>query len=291
MATVYLIDASPYIFRAYYSLPPTIKSPDGTQANAVYGYTDFLIQILKENPTHIAVAFDGSLTTSFRNKIYPEYKAQRGLPPPELKAQLEACFKVTEAMGMSAFIDDEFEADDIIGTLLNQVLGDNHRAVVVSNDKDFAQFVCDKVTFWNFAKGEQYDSAAVEEKFGVPPGQIVDLLALMGDSVDNIPGVQGVGPKTAKALLNHFGSLEQIYENIDAVESLSLRGAASVRKKLIQHREMGELSKQLATISLNAPLQADLNKLEYAGAEREKIETLFTDLGFTDIKDRIPHWA
>ena len=291
MTTVYLIDASPYIFRAYYSLPPTIKSPDGMQANAVYGYTDFLIQILKESPTHIAVAFDGNLNTSFRNKIYPEYKAQRGLPPPELEAQLEACFKVTEAMGMPAFIDDEFEADDIIGTLLNQVLRDNHRAVVVSNDKDFAQFVSDKVTFWNFAKGEQYDSAAVEEKFGVPPGQIVDLLALMGDSVDNIPGVQGVGSKTAKTLLNHFGCLEQIYENIDAVESLPLRGAASVREKLIQHREMGELSKQLATISVNAPFRADLNKLEYVGAEREKIELLFRDLGFTDIKDRIPCWA
>ena len=291
MATIYLLDASPYIFRAYYSLPPTIKSPDGMQANAVYGYTDFLIQILKENPTHIAVAFDGSLTTSFRNKIYPEYKAQRGLPPPELEAQLEACFKVTEAMGMSAFIDDEFEADDIIGTLLNQVLRDNHRAVVVSNDKDFAQFVSDEVTFWNFAKGEQYDSAAVEEKFGVPPGQIVDLLALMGDSVDNIPGVQGVGSKTAKTLLNHFGCLEQIYENIDAVESLPLRGGASVREKLIQHREMGELSKQLATISVNAPFRADLNKLEYVGAEREKIEPLFADLGFDEIKDRIPQWA
>ncbi len=291
MATIYLVDASPYIFRAYYSLTPTIKTPDGMHANAIYGYTDFLIQILKENPTHIAVAFDGSLTTSFRNKIYPEYKAQRGLPPPELEAQLDACFKLTKAMGMSAFIDDEFEADDIIGTLLNQVLGDNHRAVVVSNDKDFAQFVSDKVTFWNFAKGEQYDSAAVEEKFGVPPGQIVDLLALMGDSVDNIPGVQGVGSKTAKTLLNHFGCLEQIYENIDAVESLPLRGAASVKKKLIQHREMAALSKQLATISVNAPFQVALNELEYVGAAREKIEPLFRDLGFTDIKDRIPHWA
>ena len=291
MATVYLIDASPYIFRAYYSLPPTIKSPDGMQANAVYGYTDFLIQILKENPTHIAVAFDGSLTTSFRNKIYPEYKAQRELPPPELEAQLDACFKVTEAMGMSAFIDDEFEADDIIGTLLDLLLRENHTAVVVSNDKDFAQFVSDKVTFWNFAKAEKYNSIAVEEKFGVLPEQIVDLLALMGDSVDNIPGVQGVGPKTAKALLNHFGSLEQIYENIDAVESLPLRGAASVKKKLIQHREMAALSKQLATIAVNAPVQVALNELEYVGAEREKIEPLFTDLGFTDIKDRIPCWA
>ncbi len=291
MATVYLIDASPYIFRAYYSLPPTIKSPERMQTNAVYGYTDFLIQILKENPTHIAVAFDGSLTTSFRNKIYPKYKAQRGLPPPELEAQLDACFKVTEAMGMSAFIDDEFEADDIIGTLLDQLLRKNHRAVVVSNDKDFAQFVSEKVDLWNFAKAEKYNGAAVKEKFGVLPQQIVDLLALMGDSVDNIPGVDGIGSKTAQALLNHFSSLEQIYENIDAVESLALRGAASVKKKLIQHREMAELSKQLATIALNVPVQADLNELKYVGADREQIEPLFRDLGFTDIKDRIPHWA
>ncbi len=291
MATVYLIDASPYIFRAYYSLPPTIKSPDGMQINAVYGYTDFLLQILKENPTHIAVAFDGSLTTSFRNKIYPEYKAQRALPPPELEAQLSACFQITEALGMSAFIDDEFEADDIIGTLLNQLLKDDHEAILVSNDKDFAQVVSEKVTFWNFAKGEKYNAAAVKEKFGVLPENIVDLLALMGDSVDNIPGVQGVGPKTAQVLLNHFGSLEQIYENIDSVENLSLRGAASVKEKLIQKREMAELSKQLATIAFNAPVKSDFSELEYLGADREKIEPLFNDFGFTHIKDRIPQWA
>lgn len=291
MSTIYFIDASPYIFRAYYSLPPTIKSPDGMQTNAVYGYTDFLMQILKENPTHIAVAFDSSLTTSFRNKIYPEYKAQRALPPPELEAQLEACFKVTEAMGMSAFIDDEFEADDIIGTLLDQLLRENHRAVVISNDKDFAQFVSEKVTLWNFAKAEKYNSAAVEKKFGVRPEQIVDLLALMGDTVDNIPGVDGIGSKTAQALLSHFSSLEQIYENIEAVESLALRGAASIKRKLIQHREKAELSKQLATIALNVPVQAELNELKYVGADREQIESLFRDLGFTDIKDRIPHWA
>jgi len=261
------------------------------QTNAVYGYTDFLIQILKENPTHIAVAFDGSLTTSFRNKIYPKYKAQRGLPPPELEAQLDACFKVTEAMGMSAFIDDEFEADDIIGTLLDQLLRKNHRAVVVSNDKDFAQFVSEKVTLWNFAKAEKYNSATVKEKFGVRPEQIVDLLALMGDSVDNIPGVEGVGLKTATVLLNHLGTLENIYENIDHVETLPLRGANTIMKRLIRKKEMAELSKQLATIALNVPVQADLNELEYVGAEREKIEPLFENLGFTDIKDRIPKWA
>ena len=192
---------------------------------------------------------------------------------------------------MSAFIDNEFEADDIIGTLLNQLLKDKHEAIVVSNDKDFAQFVSEKVTFWNFAKGEKHDSVSVEEKFGVRPGQIVDLLALMGDSVDNIPGVQGVGPKTANILLKHFGSLGQIYENIDAVESLQLRGAASVKEKLIQHREMAELSKQLATIALNAPVQTDFSDLGYFGADREKIESLFNGLGFSDIKDRIPKWA
>jgi len=291
MTTVYLIDASPYIFRAYYSLPPTIKSPDGMQTNAVYGYTDFLIQILKESPTHIAVAFDGNLNTSFRNKIYPEYKAQRGLPPPELEAQLEACFKVTEAMGMPAFIDTEFEADDIIGTLVDQILRKKSRAVVISSDKDFAQFVNDSVVWWNFAKSEKLDVEAVIRKFGVRPEQIVDFLALKGDSVDNIPGVKGVGTKTATTLLHHFETLEDIYKNINQVENVKPRGAASLKEKLIDQREMAVLSKQLATIALNAPVPIDLNALEYVGANKAKIEPLFADLGFDEIKDRIPQWA
>ncbi|MFQ5633245.1 MAG: 5'-3' exonuclease H3TH domain-containing protein [bacterium] len=290
MATVYLIDASPYIFRAYYSLPPTIKTPAGMQVNAVYGYADFLIQILKENPTHIAVAFDGGLTTSFRNEIYPAYKAQRALPPPELEAQLEACVKVTEAMGMSVFIDDQFEADDIIGTIIGQFLQDGHQAVVVSSDKDLAQLVNDRVVFWNFAKREKYDVEAVIEKFGVRPEQIADLLALMGDSVDNIPGVEGIGPKTAQALLSRYGTLNAIYENLGGIATLDIRGASAIQRKLSEHRDMAFLSRKLTIISMQAPVQVDIDAFRYGGASREMIDPLFQDLGFSDIQNRIPQW-
>jgi 5'-3' exonuclease len=292
MSTIYLIDASPYIFRAYYSIPNTMRSPDGMTVNAVYGYTDFLIQLLKrEFPTHIAVAFDGSLTTSFRNDIYPEYKAQRELPPAELEAQMDACWQVTEAMGMAAFIDDRYEADDILGTLTVNFVRRNHQVVVVSNDKDLAQLVNDRVSFWDFARDRRFDAQGVTEHFGVRPDQIVDLLALMGDSVDNIPGVPGIGKKTAVALLQKFGNLEELYGNIESVEQMSLRGAASIKEKLIEGRERAEISKRLATIVLDAPVETDLHLLSFEGASQDKIDPLFEQLGFGGIKDRIPLFA
>lgn len=291
MATVHLIDASPYIFRAFYSLPHSITSPSGKPTNATYGYTEFLIQILKkEKPTHIVIAFDGSLTTSFRNEIYAEYKAQRQEPPSELKKQMDDCFRVTSAMGMTPLIDDRYEADDIIGTLTVELRKENHGIVIVSNDKDMLQFVDKDVTFWDFARDEKYDAGKVKDKFGVTPGQIVDYLALSGDSVDNIPGVKGIGQKTAAVLLEHFSDIEEIYANLDAVEFLPIRGGKAIRNKLQEEREMAQISKRLATIALNAPVRADLKSFEYLGANREKVEPIFDELGFEAIRERIPQW-
>lgn len=290
MSTLYLIDASPYIFRAYYSLPDSIRSPDGAPTNAVYGFTGFLIQILKKSPSHLAVAFDGSLTTSFRNELYPEYKAQRSRPPEDLKAQLDNCQKIAGAMGMATFIDDKYEAEDIIGTFVKRLVVDSQEAVVVSGDKDLAQLVSENVLFWDFARDRFFDPQKVEAHFGVQPSQIVDLLALMGDSIDNIPGVHGIGKKTAVTLLHHFGTLENIYENLDKVPGIPLRSAKAVASKLIEGREMAELSKRLATISFDVPVQGDLESLEYPGANRGQIDALFEHLGFDAIKDRIPVW-
>lgn len=291
MPTVYLIDASPYIFRAYYSIPTTMTTPDGSPSNAVYGYTEFLLQVLKQaGPTHLAVAFDGSLTTSFRNEIYPAYKAQRALPPPKLKAQIGLCRQVTKALGMKSYIDDRFESDDIIGTLVLELLEQGSECVIVSSDKDFTQLVNGRVTMWNFARDERYDADAVCEKFGVRPAQIVDLLALMGDSVDNIPGVPGVGPKSACALLNHFGNLSEIYRNLAAVEKLPIRGAQALQAKLAAARDSAEMSRKLAAIALDVPLSAELESLRYAGACKEEVDTLFAALGFERIQERIPVW-
>ncbi len=291
MAIVYLIDASPYIFRAYFSLPAAIQSADGRQVNAVYGFTEFLIQVLtKARPTHLAVAFDGSLTTSFRNEIYPEYKAQRALPPAELQAQLDWCFQVTKAMGMAAFIDERYEADDIIGTLATQVAAAGQAAVVVSSDKDLAQLVNEHISYWDFARNQRYDPAAVRKKFGVSPQQIPDLLALMGDAVDNIPGVKGVGRKTAAALLNHFAHIEELYENIDALGQLPLRAGAALKAALLAQKEQARLSKKLAAIATDMPVEYEANALKYSGAKRKLVEPLFSRLSFERLKNRIPIW-
>lgn len=291
MPTIHLIDASPYIFRAYFSIPSSIKAPDGSPANAVYGYTAFLLDLLKrEKPTHLAVAFDGSLTSSFRNEFYPDYKAHRELPDSELMAQLDACWEVTEALGMKAYIDDRYEADDIIGTIIAKLLKPNSRFVVVSGDKDLAQLVNKRTVLWDFAKDRRFDEKAVKQHFGVRADQIVDLLALQGDAVDNIPGVKGVGEKTAVALLEKFSSVEALYQKIGQVEKMSLRGAAAIRTKLEQSKDLAFLSKQLATIANEAPVKVNLPALKYAGADRRKVEALFNRLGFGRIRERIPKW-
>ncbi|MFQ5636932.1 MAG: 5'-3' exonuclease H3TH domain-containing protein [bacterium] len=289
MPTIFLIDASPYIFRAYFSLPTTIQSPDGKSVNAVYGFTEFLLQILKkEQATHIAVAFDGSLTTSFRNEIYPQYKANRDLPPPELEAQLDACFRVTEALGVSAYIDDRYEADDIIATLAQAIHQDGYEITVVSGDKDLAQLVNERITFWDFAQNRRYDIQGVKEKFQVLPEQIIDLLALMGDSVDNIPGVKGIGRKSAVSLLRYYRDIEDIYNNIEALTNLPIRGVASMKRKLLENREMAFLSKRLAALAPDAPIECDIEKMAYLGPRWKTLDPLFSELGFDGIKERVP---
>jgi 5'-3' exonuclease len=290
--TVYLIDASPYIFRAYYSIPPQIKAPDGMQVNAAHGFTDFLFQILKKSDaTHIALAFDGSLTTSFRNEIYPDYKAQRESPPEELKRQVEWCVKVAGVLGIHCFIDDKYEADDLIGTFVAQLKDADGRIIVVSSDKDLSQLVNEKVILWDFAKDSWYDIAAVRMKFGVYPEQICDLLGLQGDSVDNIPGVPGIGPKTAIFLLQEFQSLDHLYDRIDEVAGLALRGAAGIQRKLENSRELAFISRRLATIVTDAPVSTTLSELEYKGADRSAVEALFSHLGFGTLQGRVPRYC
>jgi 5'-3' exonuclease len=291
MPTLYLIDASPYIFRAFFSIPTSMRSPSGAATNAVYGFTAFLLDLIKQKtPTHIAVAFDGSLTTSFRNEIYPAYKAQRELPDPELEAQLDACFAATEALGMKAFIDDRYEADDLIGTLIKKFAKQDCGFVVVSGDKDLAQLVNKRTLLWDYAKDRRFDAKAVREHFGVRPEQIVDLLALQGDAVDNIPGVKGIGAKTAAALLEKFAGLDALYAKLPQVEKMNVRGAAAIRAKLEQGRESAFLSKQLATISTDAPCKTSWKDLHYRGANRARVTALFDELGFGRIRERITHW-
>lgn len=288
--TVHLVDASPYIFRGHFSLPSSIQTPDGQPAAASYGFTSFLLKLIQdERPSHLAVAFDRSLNTSFRNDFYPDYKAQRALPPPELEAQLDACEEIAAALGAATFIDDRYEADDLIATLCAGLEAEGHRAVIVTTDKDLAQLVSERVTLFDFSKGERYTAKEVEEKFGVRPDQIADLLALAGDPVDNIPGVKGIGPKSAAELLAGFGHLEDLYERLNEVPWLKVRAAKSLHAKLAACREEAFLSKRLATVARDVPgVAADLGPLEYRGADPARIEALFDRLGFNKIRDRVP---
>jgi 5'-3' exonuclease len=289
-ATVHLVDASPYIFRAHFSLPGSIKTPDGRPAAASYGFTSFLLKLIAdEKPTHLAVAFDRNLNSSFRNEIYPAYKEQRVLPPPELEAQLDACVEIAAALGTATFIDDRYEADDLIGALCAGLEEAGQGAVIVTSDKDLAQLVDGKVSLLDFSKGLRLGPEAVFEKFGVRPDQITDFLGLAGDSVDNIPGVKGIGPKSAAELLARFGHLEDLYARLDELPWSNIRGAKSLHAKLAASREIAFLSKQLATVTPEVPgVSADLKSLEYRGADPAKVEELFKRLGFNKIRERVP---
>jgi 5'-3' exonuclease len=289
--TIYLVDASPYIFRAFFSLPSSMVDPAGHPVGAVYGFAGFLLRLIDERaPSHLGVAFDGSLTTSFRNEIYPPYKAQRDLPPAELEAQLDACREMAAALGATTWIDERYEADDLIATACRQLAGAGPPIVVVTSDKDLAQLVGGRVSLLDFARETAYRPAEVREKFGVAPGQIPDLLGLAGDSVDNIPGVRGVGQKTAVALLSELGDLETLYERLDEVADLPLRGARSVQRKLAEGRAEALLSKRLATVADDAPIEVSLAGIELLGADRDAVGPLFERLGFSRLEERIGRW-
>ena len=286
--TVHLVDALPYVFRAYFSLPSSLKAPDGTQINAIRGFATFLLQLIEqEQPTHAAVCFDGSLTTSFRNDIYPAYKSSRELPPPELEAQLDACFELAGALGFETWIDDRYEADDAIGALVHKLRPKGHKAVVITSDKDLAQLVDDGVVLWDFAKDVRYGPAEVKEKFGVRPDQIADYLGLAGDSVDDIPGVKGVGAKTAAALLESYANIDALYADLDGVAGLPIRGAKTLGKKLEADREAAFLSRTLATIADDAPVRADLRRLRYKAPDLKALTPLCERLGLGFVLDRI----
>jgi DNA polymerase-1 len=294
--SVYLIDASPYIFRAYFSLPDSLRDPEGRPVQAVYGFASFLLKLIAdERPSHLGVTFDRSLNTSFRNDFYPAYKAQRPLPPPELEAQLAACEEMAAALGAATFVDLVYEADDLIATLCERLAGERHaKVVVVTSDKDLAQLVDLRTSLYDFGKGVRMTALEVKEKFGVRPDQVTDLLGLAGDAVDNIPGVKGIGKKTAADLLARFEHLEDLYARLEEVrQTAAIRGGKALYVKLQEAREMAFLSKRLATVARDAPLPAgfeDLAGLEYRGADRAAIEPLCERLGFKSLAKRIERW-
>ena len=262
LPTAHLIDGSLYVFRAWHSMPDEFHDADGHPVNAVHGYTRFLCELLeREDPSHLAVAFDASLTTSFRNAIYPAYKANRELPPPELERQFVLCREIALALGVVVLIDHSYEADDLIGSSLWSLRSHGFRSVIVSADKDFGQLLGEHDEQWDFARNLRWGPSGVFERLGVHPAQVADFLALCGDAVDNIPGVPGIGAKTAAALLAHFGSLDELLDRVDEVAFLRIRGAASCAAKLREHAEAARLYRRLTRIALDAPVEGGIDVL------------------------------
>jgi DNA polymerase-1 len=290
VATGHLVDASPYIFRAHFSLPGSIKTPDGRPAAASYGFTSFLLKLIAdEKPTHLGVAFDRHLSSSFRNEFFPAYKAQRVKPPAEIEDQIDVCLEIAAALGAATFIDDRYEADDLIGTICSQLEAAGHGAVIVTSDKDLAQLVTERSSLLDFAKGIRYTPETVREKFGVRPDQMTDFLGLAGDAVDNIPGVKGIGAASAAELLARFGHLEDLYARLEELPWLPVRGAKSLHAKLAAARDIALLSKRLATVERAVPgVGGTLRSLEYRGADPMRVDELFKRLGFNKIRERVP---
>ncbi|RZA31559.1 MAG: exodeoxyribonuclease IX [Lysobacteraceae bacterium] len=252
---LYLVDASLYVFRAWHSMPDQFHDADGWPTNAVHGFARFLLELLEqERPVHIAIAFDEALDSCFRNRLYPAYKANRDPAPEELKRQFTHCKALCAAMGLSVLAHGEYEADDLIGSALHQARPSGFRGVIVSADKDMSQLLWEHDEQWDFARGQRWGMAGVKARHGVEAAQIADYLALTGDAVDNIPGVTGIGAKSAAILLAHFGSLDVLLTRIDEVAFLRMRGAAQMAARLREQREHALLWRQLATIALDAPL-------------------------------------
>src|SRR5690625_1714524 len=279
-----LIDGNSLLFRAFYALP-LLHNEKGVYTNALYGFTTILLNILEEEkPTHMLVAFDAGKTT-FRHKTYKDYKGGRQKTPPELSEQFPLSRKLLEAFNIPHYELDLYEADDIIGTLAKRGKEEEIDVKVISGDQDLLQLVSEHVTVDVTKKGvsevESYTRDYLIDKMELTPEQIIDLKALMGDSSDNIPGVPGVGIKTATRLLKQYETLENIYEHIDEISGKKLK------ENLTTYKEDAFMSRDLATIDLTSPIEITIDDLQYGGYEYADIHELFTELDFRKLLERI----
>ncbi len=286
---VYHIDASYFVFRAYHSMPPDMVDADGNATHALYGFARFIGDLLEQvRPEWVGVAFDQSLgsETSFRNRLYPGYKANRDAAPADLARQFALCREFCRHMGLAEFASAEYEADDIIGTLAARSRAAGLCNVLVTRDKDLSQLIRDGDVFWDYSGNARYHYHEIGTRFGAAPELIADFLALTGDSVDNIPGVPGIGKKTAAELFAVFASLDDLYANIDRVAALKLRGAAGVAARLLAHKEAAYFARRLTGIVCDMPLEATLDDLRRTAPDRAALENFFDTHGFGGILRR-----
>ena len=274
-----LVDGSSYLFRAFHGLPPLTNSK-GQDTGAIYGVVNMLKSLIKQyNPTHMAVIFDAKGKT-FRDDIYAEYKANRPPMPDELRSQIAPLHTIIKAMGLPVIVESGVEADDVIGTLAKHATEKGIDTVISTGDKDMAQLVNQHVTLINTMTNQAMDIEGVNTKFGIPPELVIDFLALKGDKVDNIPGVPGVGDKSAQALLNGIGGIDQIYKNLDKIADLSFRGSKTMAAKMSEYEEQARLSYTLATISIDLDLDYDVEALMPTSADNETLRDLFAEYEF-----------
>lgn len=278
-----LLDGNSLAYRAFFALP-LLSNDSGIHTNAVYGFTTMLQKILEEEkPTKMLVAFDAGKTT-FRHETFEDYKGGRQKTPPELSEQFPYLQKLIDAYRIPRYELEMYEADDIIGTLARQAEEKGMDVIIVSGDKDLTQLATDRVKVYVTRKGmtdiEQYTPEHIQEKYGISPKQIIDMKGLMGDASDNIPGVPGVGEKTAIKLLKEYGSIENLYENIGKMKK------SKMKEKLIENEEQAKMSKQLATINTNAPIEITLDDLEYPGPDEEAVLEVWKELQFKSLIEK-----
>ncbi len=276
---LYLVDVSSLFFRSYYAISNHLSSPSGMPTNALYGFLSMTIKFLKENEAEYIVYCFDQKTPSFRTKIYKDYKANREETPEDLKPQIPYIKKLTKTLGIPIAGKKGFEADDIIGSLAVQAKK-KYQVIIVSGDKDFAQLVCDNVLLFDPMREKHYDPEAVKEKWGVTPEQMIDYLAIVGDSSDNIPGVFGIGAKGAQSLLTQYGSLENIYKNLDSIKGKTV-------DKLKQSKKEAFLSQKLARIVLDIDFSKVLPTFQIQPRQTEKLKKLLQELGFKTFEKKL----
>lgn len=285
MKKLVLIDGNAIIHRAYHALPKTMTTRRGEQTNAVYGFTTTLIKVLENlHPEYIAASFDLAGPT-FRHKDYADYKATRVKADQELYDQIPRVKELTKKMNIPIYEQEGFEADDCIGTVVEKLKDKEIEIYVVSGDKDIFQLINGKVKVYSLRKGlsqmQIVDHQTIESEYNLQPADFIDLKALAGDASDNIPGVPGIGPKTATDLIQKFDTLEGLYENLDS-ENIKPR----IRELLKTHKYQALMSQKLATIHRDVPIKFSLEECKWGEYDRSKLRALFEELGFVSLLRR-----
>lgn len=285
-APLILVDGSSYLYRAFFaSQQADLRTAAGVPTGAIRLMTNMLRSLLKQYPNSpVAVVFDAK-GKSFRNELYPEYKANRAAMPDELRAQIAPIHAIIRAMGLPLLVIDGVEADDVIGTLARQATEQQIEILISTGDKDMAQLVSPHVTLIDTMKGETTDRQGVIDRFGVPPELIIDYLALMGDSSDNIPGMAGVGPKTAVALLQGIGSINEVANNLDQVATLAFRGSKGFAEKFREQEEVVRLSYELATIKTDVELEVGITDITQPMPDHQALQALYREYEFKGLME------